>query len=230
MKKLSPWDGMLKKMLWQQLDFVRGMDVLDFGSGEGVTAAHMAAGNRVTAVEPSPGMLAARDTDGDVLQLGGSVEVIRTLPEGNFDVVLCHSVLEYVENRAEVVRALCRVLRPGGILSLCKHNRAGRVMQMAVLLDNQAEAMALLDGKDSLSTQFGPIRYYEDAEVLEWSPELRLEQCYGVRTFWDLQQRQELHGDPAWQERMLALERRVSQADSFRQIAFFHHLILRKEG
>ena len=29
---------------------------------------------------------------------------------------------------------------------------------------------------------------------------------------------------------LFALERRVSQVDSFRQIAFFHHLILRKEG
>lgn len=230
MKKLPPWDMLLKEMLWQQLDFVRDMDVLDFGSGERVTAAHMAADNRVTAVEPSPEMLAARDAYGRYTQLEGDVTLVNTMPEGSFDAVLCHNVLEYVEGKSAVVQALCRVLRPGGILSLCKHNRAGRVMQMAVLLDNQAEAMALLDGGDSMSAQFGPIRYYEDDEVLEWCSELRLEQCYGLRTFWDLQQRQELHADPAWQERMLALERRVSQVDSFRQIAFFHHLILRKEG
>ena len=230
MKKLSPWDRLLKEMLWQQLAFVQDMEVLDFGSGEGVTAAHMASHNRVTAVEPSPEMLAYRDTDGDYTQLEGDVARVNAMPESSFDAVLCHNVLEYVEDKPAVLRALCRVLRPGGILSLCKHNRAGRVMQMAVLMDDQAADMALLDGGDGMSAQFGPIRYYEDGDVLGWCPELRLEQCYGLRTFWDLQQRQELHADPAWQERMLALEGRVSQVDSFRQIAFFHHLILRKEG
>ena len=76
----------------------------------------------------------------------------------------------------------------------------------------------------------GPIRYYEDSDVTAWCPALRLKRCYGLRTFWDLQQRQEMHADRDWQHRMLALERRVSQVDSFRQTAFFHHLILRKEG
>lgn len=30
---MTTWDHLLKQMLWQQLDFVQGMKILDFGSG-----------------------------------------------------------------------------------------------------------------------------------------------------------------------------------------------------
>ena len=45
--------------------------------------------------------------------------------------------------------------------SLVKHNRNGRVMQMAVLLDDFEKANALMDGEDSMASKFGAIRYYE---------------------------------------------------------------------
>lgn len=73
------------------------------------------------------------------------------------------------------------------MLSVVKHNRAGRVMQMAVLLDDCQKANDLLDGKDGTSSQFGKIRYYEDDMIAKWNPELALKVCYGIRTFWDLQ-------------------------------------------
>ena len=54
--------------------------------------------------------------------------------------------------------------------------------------------------------------------------------CYGIRTFWDLQQNQEKHADEAWQGRMLQLERRVSQVPAYRDIAFFHHILFVKQN
>lgn len=50
----------------------------------------------------------------------------------------------------------------------------------------------------------------------------------GIRTFWDLQQNQQKHGDEDWQEKMMQLELRVSQMQEYRDIAFFHHLLLKK--
>ena len=41
------------------------------------------------------------------------------------------------------------MLKQDGILSIVKHNRPGRVMQMAVLLDDFEKANALLDGKNA---------------------------------------------------------------------------------
>ncbi len=49
-----------------------------------------------------------------------------------------------------------------------------------------------------------------------------------MRTFWDLQQNQEIQADPQWQEKMLQIEKRVSDIKEYQDIAFFHHLILEK--
>lgn len=48
------------------------------------------------------------------------------------------------------------------------------------------------------------------------------------RVFWDLQQNQEIQQDEQWQKSMLELEHRVQDIDEFRNIAFFHHMILRR--
>ena len=58
--------------------------------------------------------------------------------------------------------------------------------------------------------------------------ELVLQQTYGLRTFWDLQQNQEIQKDEEWQKKMIDIETRVSQNPDFQRIAFFHHLIFEK--
>lgn len=226
---MTTWDELLKRMLWKQLDFVRGMKVLDFGSGAGETAAHLAAFCDVTAVEPSSAMLDRR-VAGDYLQLQGSIETVARMEDASFDAVLCHNVLEYVDDKAAFLAELSRVVKPGGLLSLVKHNRAGRVMQMAVLLNDFDMADTLLSGGNGTTSCFGDIRYYTDEDALRWLPDMALERMLAARTFWDLQQRQECHADPAWQQRMLALEHRASELPEYQAIAFFHHLLLRKRG
>lgn len=224
---MTTWEYLLKRMLWQQLGDVQGMKILDFGSGEGDTAAHFAQNNDVTAVEPWADMLSRR-AEGAYTQLQGSIELVAAMPDASFELVICHNVLEYVDNKPAYLTQLGRVVKPGGCLSLAKHNRAGRVMQMAVLLNDFAMANRLLDGGNGTTSQFGDIRYYEDGDALCWLPGFTCEALWGCRTFWDLQQKQECHTDPAWQAQMLALEMRVSQLPQYRDIAFFHHLLLRK--
>lgn len=124
---------------------------------------------------------------------------------------------------------MARVLKKDGILSIVKPNRAGRVMQMAVLLDDFEKANELLDGENSTASKFGAIRYYEDEDIFEWVSELTVSEVFGIRTFWDLQQNQEKHGDEDWQDKMMQLEMRVAQIIEYRDIAFFHHLKLKKD-
>lgn len=224
---MQTWDYLLKQMLWKQLDFAQGMKILDFGSGEGETAAHLALCNDVTAVEPWEAMLANR-VAGDYTQLRGGIELVKTMPEQFLDMVVCHNVLEYVDDKEAYLRELARVVKPGGLLSLVKHNRPGRVMQMTVLLNDFAMAGNLLDGGNGTTSKFGDIRYYGDEDALRWLPGFACEKLWGARTFWDLQQKQECHTDPEWQKKMLALEERVSTIPEYRNIAFFHHLLLRK--
>lgn len=227
--RLPPWEKLLKQMAWHQLGEMEGLRILDFGSGEGWTAAWLAQRNQVTAIEPSADMLSRQVGKGSYTQLQGGAELLADMPAASFDMILCHNVLEYVEDKAAALRALSRLLRPGGRLSLIKHNRPGRVMQMAVLLNDFEHAHSLLNGGDGRSGQFGAIRYYEDRDVLRWLPEMHCVKMWGIRTFWDLQQNQQCHSDPAWQEKMLALETRVSTMPEYQAIAFFHHMILQKQ-
>ena len=225
---LPAWERLFRKIVWAQLGEICGRRVLDFGSGEGITANHYAADNDVTAVEPWDEMLKDAWRDHEYRQIVGGVEALADFADDTFDVIICHNVLEYADDKPAIVRELARVLKPGGFLSLVKHNRYGRVMQMAVLLDDFDKANSLLDGEDSAASKFGRIRYYDDADIQTWCPELVIEKTCGIRAFWDLQQNQEKHPDELWQEEMMKLEMRVSEVEEFRSIAFFHHLILRK--
>ena len=65
--------------------------------------------------------------------------------------------------------------------------------------------------------------------VTKWNAGLKYVDCFGIRTFWDLQQNQEKHDLEEWQDKMMQLEMRVSQIDEYRKIAFFHHLLFTKE-
>ena len=167
-------------------------------------------------------------TDNSYRQIIGDVTALSEFPDNTFDVVICHNVLEYIDDKKQIIKELARVLNPDGFISLAKHNRNGRIMQMAVLLDDFEKANALLDGADSTASKFGAIRYYEDSDISRWMPELYIDKCFGIRTFWDLQQKQEKHCDEDWQQEMMKLETRVSEIDAFRNIAFFHHLIIKK--
>lgn len=226
--KLPAWERLFKKIVWKQLGNLEGKKILDFGSGEGITANHFAEKNDVTAIEPSEDMLSNAWKEYEYTQILGDVNALSTFNDETFDIIICHNVLEYIDDKEAVVKALVRVLKKGGILSIAKHNRAGRVMQMAVLLDDFEKANALLDGENSTASKFGAIRYYEDEDILMWEPGLNISEVFGIRTFWDLQQNQEKHGNEEWQDKMMQLEMRVAQIPEYRDIAFFHHLMLKK--
>lgn len=225
---LPAWERLFKKIVWKQLGDMEGKKILDFGSGEGITANHFAEKNDVTAIEPSKEMLSNAWKDYEYTQIVGDVNALSAFKNETFDMIICHNVLEYIDDKAAVVKALARVLKKDGIISIVKHNRAGRVMQMAVLLDDFEKANEILDGKDSTASKFGTIRYYEDKDITKWEPQITVSDILGIRTFWNLQQNQQKHGDEAWQEKMLQLELRVSQMREYKNIAFFHHLLLKK--
>lgn len=229
LNSLPPWERLLKRVLWTQLGPISHQRILDFGSGIGVTANHYAANNEVVAVEPGVESVQRRWDDHSYRQIIGSTEVLREMERETFDVIFCHNVLEYAPDREEMLREFYRLLKPRGVLSLVKHNRPGRVMQMVVLLNEFEKANALLDGEDGSSADYGTIRYYEDADITKWCDGFHIKETYGIRTFWDLQQNQHCHNDPAWQEKMIQAELRVSQIPQYRDIAFFHHLMLEKE-
>lgn len=228
LENLTPWEAMLKRITFSQLGAIKDRKILDFGSGTGFTANYFAKNNEVVAVEPSKEAVKDRICGNPYQQLLGSAEKLQKLKDASFDWIFCHNVLEYAEEREKIVPEFYRLLKPEGKLSVIKHNRSGRVMQTAVLLNDFEKAQELLDGKNSAASKFGTIRYYEDTDLTDWCRGFELAETYGIRTFWDLQQNQEFHKDADWQEKMVKLELKAAQREEFRAIAFFHHLILTK--
>ena len=102
-----------------------GADVLDIGGGTGGFAVRVAElGARVTVVDPSPDALAAlarraRELAVDVSAHQGDLSTLLEVSEpASADLVLCHGVLEVVDDPAAALATLRQVLRPGGVLSL----------------------------------------------------------------------------------------------------------------
>lgn len=226
--ELQPWECLMKQIVWKQLGDIRNKKILDFGSGTGVTANYLAKYNEVIAVEPDNESVRMRWQDNSYTQIVGDTEELHKFKDETFDMIICHNVLEYIDDKKEIVNEFARILKRDGKISLVKHNRAGRVMQMVVLLNDFDHAHSLLDGNDSTASKYGAIRYYEDKDIENWCPNLKIIKTLGMRTFWDMQQNQEIHKDAEWQDKMIEIEMRVADMDAYKEIAFFHHLTIEK--
>lgn len=213
-----------------------GLDVLDAGGGTGGFAVPLgAAGHRVTVVDPSPDSLAALQrrvaegglTDRVVGRQGDLSDLSDLVAPGSVDLVLCHSVLEVVEDPAEALAAAAGVLRPGGRLSLLVANRAAAVLVRALAGHPDEAARVLTDPDGRWGPADGVRRRFtvEQLEQLVSAAGLEVEQLHGVRVVADLVPSAVLDTEPGAAAALLALERALSNRLPFRDIATQLHLL-----
>ena len=135
------------------LDRAPGQDVLDIGGGTGGFAVRVAElGHRVRVVDPSPDALAALDrraresgvATGSPASRATCPRLLDVAEPGSADVVLCHGVLEVVDDPAAALATIGEVLRPGGVLSLLVAQRHAAVVARA-MAGHFEQARALLD-------------------------------------------------------------------------------------
>jgi len=226
----EPWSVLFYRLIWEQLPKTTDSKILDFGSGLGITASHLAKDNKVTAIEPNVDMIDMRICDNDYNQIIGNIDQLREQEDNSFDVIVCHNVFEYAEERKEIFREFYRVLKPNGIISIVKHNHSGRIMAKAVFENNIDEAIALLEGEAATAMNFGQVNYYDINDVIEWIDDLdiNIERVLGIRTFLGLYSNNEVKYDPTWQEKMFKLEMKVCDIEEYTNIAFYNHILLRK--
>jgi len=224
---------MFYELIYGQLNMPPSLSlkILDFGSGLGVLADYYAARHDVTAVEPSAEMIENSFRENGYLQIHGGIEKLMDFDESMFDLVICHDVLEYVEDKEPYVAGLLRALKPGGTLSVVKHNRAGRVFQSAVFWNNPAKAILLLDERATDKNNFLGEQYLysnDELEAIAVRYGGRIQKVMGIRTFFALGQDNSVRYTDKWYRDMLALELQVAEIDEYRRVAHYNHLLINK--
>lgn len=227
----KPWGKMFYDLIFRQLDIPndRRFKILDFGAGFCITSDHYAGEHDVTALEPEEEMRKLRVQKHDYTLIPEGIDYLKKVADHSFDAVICHNVLEYVDNVQEVLEQFKRIIKPEGILSIVKHNEPGKVMAYAVLNDNPKAALDLLTKEDAEDSAFGQRNLYDDNRLSELlSDEMVLVKNCGIRTFFGLSSNNDIKFTDEWYNSMLELELKTCAMEEFQKIAFYHHLIYRK--
>jgi 2-polyprenyl-3-methyl-5-hydroxy-6-metoxy-1,4-benzoquinol methylase len=207
------------------------VQVLDVGGGTGGFAVRVAAlGHHVTVVDPSPDALAILDRRSEetgvadrVVGVQGDLDTVPGLaPQGGVDVVLCHGVLERIEDHAGALRSLASLLREGGTLSLVVDQRHAAVVARAVA-GHFRQARALLDPGTAPEqvhrfTVSEATRLLEDAEFTDIA-------VHGVRVFSDLVPSSLVDLEPGAAAALAELEHAVSELPEYHALATQLHLL-----
>lgn len=212
------------------------LDILDAGGGTGGFAVPLAErGHQVTVVDPSPDALAALERRVSEVGVAARVRAVQgdasglldVVSKGSADVVLCHGVLEYVDDPAAAVAAASAVLRPGGIASVLVAQRLAVVLARA-LSGRFAEAEHALADTSGRWGDTDPVpRRYDEAVITALLAEagLHVRERAGVRVFTDLVPGALVDTEPRAAEALLALEMAVAEHPILSGIAGALHVI-----
>jgi S-adenosylmethionine-dependent methyltransferase len=217
----------------------RSLRGLDLGCGTGATAVRLARlGIHMTLLDSSSAMLdiakrAAHEAgvDGKIAVMQGDAAQVENLfPAGSFDVVLCHNILEYVDDPDPVVSAAAKVLQSDstGILSILVRNWAGEVFKAGVKAGDLGAAernLTTMWGQESLYR--GRVRLFtlDSLQVMTKRASLAVAAERGVRVISDylppqISPREEY-------ERIFELERKLGSRPEFAAIARYIQVITR---
>lgn len=217
------------------------LDVVDAGGGTGGFAVPLASlGHSVTVVDPSPDSLAAAQRRAAEMEVplravqGDAADLAALAGGQSADLVLCHSVLEYVDSPRAAMAAIAEVLRPGGVVSVLAASAVAAVIHRA-LAGRFADARRLLTEIGAVSAppagKAGPgaagIRRFTLAGVtaLVEDAGLRPGAAHGVRVFTDLVPGAGAEADPGATGALLALEQAASAHPAFRDFAAGVHIL-----
>jgi S-adenosylmethionine-dependent methyltransferase len=212
----------------------RSLRALDVGCGTGAAAGRLARlGIHVTLLDSSLPMLdlakrSAREAgvvDNIELQHADVARLSNQLQTGSFDVILCHNILEYVDDPVSVLRGAARALRDSSaILSVLVRNPAGEVLKAAIQSGDLATAESNLTaewGQESLYG--GRVRLFasDGMRSMLKSASLTVFAELGVRVIADYLPTRVSRS--AEYERIFELERKLGRRPEFAAIARYTH-------
>jgi SAM-dependent methyltransferase len=230
------WDGLRELLAEPGSSSGQVARIVDIGGGTGGFAVPLAElGHTVRVIDPSPDALASLDRRAReqgvadrVTGQQGDLADLADLVDDQPDLVLCHGVLEVVDDAAAALAAIAGVLRPGGHLSLLVAQRHAAVVARAMAGHFQA-ARELLDAAQP--TGRGPHRFTRDELVgLLAGAGLEASAVHAVRVFSDLVPGSLLDLEPGAAAALVELERAVASRPEYLPLAAQLHVLARHPG
>jgi tRNA 5-carboxymethoxyuridine methyltransferase len=214
-----------------------GLSCLDAGGGAGQMTLRLAqSNNRVLLVDPSREMLDRADLT--LRQAGvaalvslvrAPIQELRRQVKEQFDLVLCHAVLEWLGEPKSALRDLIPFLKPGGRLSLMFYNRYA-ALQRRVFRGEYVEACReLAEGCGPRGWRNGCVPLAEQV-VREWLAEfgLTVRSKAGIRMFHDYLPEALRVSDRL--EELLEVEKAFRRQEPFASLGHHLHLICERAG
>lgn len=225
-------------ILWQDIELIlnqystkKKLTILDAGGGQGQIARRLAKlGHDVTICDISEQMLAVAklEAEAESIQMHYchcSIQELAEHSKESFDLVMCHAVLEWVENGEMLVSSLRKLLKPNGMLSLMFYNYHGLLFRTATLGNfGYLQTGLAKRKKKTLSPDYPrkPEDVYRWLEILNF----KLIQKTGVRVFHDYlvdKQKQQTRFDE-----LLELEKQYCQQEPYVSFARYIHVISKR--
>jgi S-adenosylmethionine-dependent methyltransferase len=214
----------------------RSLLALDLGCGTGAIAVRLARlGLHATLLDASEPMLdlamrAAREvgvTDRIAMKHGDAAQLANLCPAGSFDLILCHNILEYVDDPFSVLRSAARALRnPSSIISVLVRNQAGEVLKAAIQDGDLAATEHNLTAEWGHESLYGGrVRLFtaESLQAMLRESSLAVTAERGVRVLSDYLPLKVSRNDEY--ERILQLEHKLGRRPEFAAVARYTHCL-----
>ncbi|MCE3252584.1 MAG: SAM-dependent methyltransferase [Cellvibrio sp.] len=207
--------------------------ILDAGGGQGQFSLQLAqAGHKVVICDISAEMLKLAQEQVEQLGLSDRVQLIHCalqdlqqhLPNGQhqFDFVICHAVMEWMQEPELLLPCLLNYIKPHGYLSLTFYNIHSLIYKN--LLRTNFKKIINKDYGGSRGS-LTPINPLEPQQVLDWLAALRLQLLShsGIRVFHDYIFNEEHRARDS--QILLQMELEFSRQEPYRSLGRYVHLL-----
>jgi S-adenosylmethionine-dependent methyltransferase len=215
---------------------VHSLCALDLGCGTGAAAVRLARlGIHVTLLDSSATMLALAErtvvesgvSDKITIKRGDAAQLADIFQAGSFDIILCHNLLEYLDDPGAVLRGAAQALRgSSAILSVLVRSQAGEVLKAVLKTGDLGTAEHNLTaewGQESLYGGRARLFTSEALEAILKDASLTIYARRGVRVIADYLPTQISRSTEYG--RIFALERKLGKRREFFGVARYMHCL-----
>lgn len=240
--QVAPWGRLFYTVARANLDRhlqAPALHILDVGGGNGLDAVFLAQrGHLVTLVDVSAEMIAAardhalkQEVEHQITFYQADAKELHSLHlSSTFDMVLCHNLLQYIDDPAQLLQSLSAMLKNNGYISIIGANSYSESFSLALQRLDFEEACLQLQASSRTSGIFGKaMRLYRPEQIIQVLETIGCAVVgqYGIRCLFDYIPNNELKQDPTFFNRLEQLECALADKYPYYLLARYFHLVAR---